>query len=202
MISADTGLNAASSRQASADILRRIAPEFDLPQSARKDFALEKNRRSLYALIAFVVLVGFAMIDGVVLNHNVLLNGKTIKTMAPLIGLLAIACYPVLTRGGVPARESWVLCMLLSIAISVAFVPLVKRADQWAAGNSTLTVIYELQEKSRFIAVNHAAPEFDYGRYREYWDEFEPGSSHEFQLIHGPFGLWQLQEPLMRERRQ
>lgn len=199
-ISADTGLNAAVSRDNTADIWRRIAPDLELPQSARAEFALENNRRSLYAVIAFFALCGFALLDGMILNDNTLLNSSALITMAPFFGVLAIAAYPILTRGGVPSRESWALSMLLGLALGLAFVPLVKRADQWASGNSTLTVVYELQKRGRFVPVNSDAPEIDYSRYREYWSRFEPGSSHEFQLIHGPLGLWQLEEAHMRER--
>lgn len=199
MISADTGFNAAASRAASADIIRRIAPDLELPQSAQTEFAIEKNRRSLGVVIAFFVLAAFALFDGVVLNDNALLNGESILTMAPFVGLLGMTCYPLLTRGGVPARESWVLSMLLGMALAFAFVPLVKRADQWAARDS-LTVTYELQAGGRFIPVNGDAPEIDYAQYHEYWDQFEPGSAHPFQLIHGPLGLWQLEESQLRAR--
>lgn len=199
-ISADTGFNAAMSRDASADIFRRIAPDLELPQSARAEFAIEKNRRSLCVVIAFFVLSGFALLDGIVLNDNALLNGNPIIMMAPFLGLLAIACYPMLTRGGVPSRESLALSILLGMALAFAFVPLVKRADQWAARDSTLTVVYKLQARGRFIPVNSPAPKIDYAQYHEYWDQFEPGSSHEFQLIHGPLGLWQLEETHLRER--
>jgi hypothetical protein len=199
-ISADTGLNAVASRQASADIVRRIAPDLELPQSAAAEFAIEKNPRSLCVVIAFFALLGFALIDGLMLNDNTLLDGKTIIAMAPFFGLLGIACYPVLTRGGVPSRESLVLCILLGNALGGAFVPLVKRADQWAAGGSRVTVVYELQSKGRFIPASSTAPEIDYSQYREYWSQFEPGSSHAFQLIHGPLGLWQLEQTQQRER--
>lgn len=199
-ISADTGMNAVASREASADILRRIAPHLELPQSARAEFAIDKNRRSLFVVIGFFVLGGFALLDGVVLNDNTLLNGKAVMTIAPFFGLLGIASYPMLTRGGVPSRESWALSMLLGMALAFAFVPLVKRVDQWAAADSTLTVVYKLQARGRFVSVNNTAPAIDYGRYREYWDQFEPGSLHEFQLIHGPLGLWQLEQAQLRER--
>jgi hypothetical protein len=86
------------------------------------------------------------------------------------------------------------------MALAFAFIPLLKRADQWAAGGATVTVVYELQAKGRFVPVNSAAPEIDYSRYREYWSRFEPGSSHAFQLIHGPFGLWQLEQTQTRAR--
>ncbi|HEY0685782.1 MAG TPA: hypothetical protein VGD45_25805 [Steroidobacter sp.] len=199
-ISADTGLNPAASRDASADIVRRLAPDLELPQSAKGEFALETNRRSLGVVIAFFVLGAFALFDGAMLNHNVLLNGDSIMVMAPFIGLLALTCYPILTRGGVPARESWAISWLLGMALGFAFVPLVKRADQWAAGNSTQTVVYELQARGRLIPVNSAAPPIDYAQFHEFWDQFERGSSHELQLIHGPFGLWQLDESDLRPR--
>lgn len=198
-ISADTGLNAAVSRDATADIVRRIAPDLELPRSATVEFALEQNRRSLWVVIAFFVIGGFALFDGAVLNDNLLLDWS-IAGMAPLFGLLGLACYPMLTRGGVPARESWTLSILLGMALASAFVPLAKRVDQWAAGSSRITVVYKLQAGGRFIPVNSAAPEIDYAQYREYWQQFEPGSEHAFQLLHGPLGLWQLEQTHLRER--
>src|SRR3546814_16723242 len=46
MLSADTGFNALQSREATADLCRRIDPAFRLPDDARHDFALDKLGRA------------------------------------------------------------------------------------------------------------------------------------------------------------
>jgi hypothetical protein len=43
MLSADTGFNAIQSREATADLCRRMDPDFRLPDIAKSEFALEKS---------------------------------------------------------------------------------------------------------------------------------------------------------------
>jgi hypothetical protein len=200
-VCADTGVSHyAQTREASADILRRLAPDMELPPSARGDFAIEKNRRSLIVVCALFVVLAYAVLDGLVFNDNALLDGDSLMTAMPFVTLLGLACFPYLKRGGVPSRESWALSMFLGVALAAAFVPFVKRADQWASRNSTVTVVYELKPGGRFVAVDGAAPALNYSRYADYWRQFEPGSLHEFQLIHGPLGFWQLREGNVSKR--
>lgn len=200
MICADTGLINVRSRAETADLYRRIAPELTLPEGAESEFALEKNPRSLTLIVLFVSLLAFALLDGLILNKNVLLTGKQVTMLVGPFSALALAAYPVLTRGGVPSRESLALSMLLMLAVGLAFVPLIKRVDQLFAPGEPQAVQYKLESRGRLVATSANAPVLDYSRYGEYWAQFDEGSLHEFQLTHGAFGLWQLNEAEFRTK--
>ncbi len=199
MISADTGFNAVQSREATADICRMIDPAFQLPGSAIADFALEKNKASLLVMGLFAVLSAFALVDGVMLNTNELIRFGNLRWALPVLVVFALPAYLFMTRNCVPSRESLALSMLLVTSIVLAAIPLAKRADQLLAHGAT-NVEYTLTGDARFEAVDPGPPSLNFREIREYWAQFEEGSTHSFRLIHGPLGLWQLERAELNEK--
>jgi hypothetical protein len=192
MITADTGFNAVQSREATADICRKICPAFQLPVIAKSDFALEKNRASLAAIIVFAVLAAFALIDGVVVNDNELIRIGRIGYLAPVLFLVAVPAYFLLVRGKVPSRESLALSLMLVLSLFLAAVPAVKRVDQWLSASGPRTYAYTMTAAPHFSPVESGPPPLVFRGTRDYWEQFDEGSEHQFELIHGPLGLWQL----------
>lgn len=199
-LSADTGFNALQSREATADICRIINPAFRLPTIASRDFALEKNPASLSVVIAFFFLFAFAFLDGIILNKNQLLELGWLSWTAPSSIILAIPFYWLLTRHGVPSRESMTLTLLLGAAITAAYVPIIKRADQLLSDGGPTAVAYRLGPNAVLEPVAPGPPKLNYSRTKEYWGQFDRGSIHYFDLIHGPFGLWQLDHTKLDEK--
>ena len=198
LICADTGLINVRSREETADLCRRIAPELALPKVAASEFALDKNPRSLALVMLFFALLAFALFDGLIFNKNVLLTSKQVTMFAAPCSALALLSYPFLTGGGVPSRESLAIAMLTMLALGLAFVPLVKRADQLLAPEEPQAISYTLQSGGRFVPTQAGPPALDYSRYDDYWAQFDEGSLHEFELTRGAFGLWQLDEAELR----
>lgn len=81
MLTSDTGLNSVPSRESTADMCRMLAPGFQLPASAKNDFALEKNSASLSLIVIFFALAAYALLDGIVLNQHELINYGQIRWM-------------------------------------------------------------------------------------------------------------------------
>lgn len=192
MISADTGMNALPSREATADICRMLAPEFQLPVIAKSDFALEKNRASLLLIAMFFALLAYALLDGIVINDRELINSGRVIWLLPAITVFAIPTYFLLVRGKVPSRESLALSMLFVLTLGLAFIPFVMRADQLLAADGAQSCDYKLTAGTRFEPVVKGPPILKFPHVKEYWAQFEPGSIHRFELMHGPLGLWQL----------
>jgi len=192
IISTDTGFNAIQSREATADLCRKIDPQFQLPATATADFALEKNPASLAVVLGFFGLLLLAFIDGIVLNKNELVNlGKHLYG-TPLVPLCALPCYWWLSRRQVPSREALVLTMLLGLALSAAYIPTLKRLDQLLATEGTKAIAYRLGANGSFEAISPETPKLNFSHQKEYWAQFKEGSTHYFDLTHGPLGLWQL----------
>jgi hypothetical protein len=199
MISADTGFNAVQSREATADICRMISPAFELPGLATSDFALEKNKASLAAVVAFFVLLAYALLDGMIINSTELVGYGKAPALTPLVAVLAIPVYLLLIRGRVPSRESLTLAILMALGFVLATMPALKRADQVLAGGAR-TYQYTLVSAGKLEPVEKGPPSLNFRKAREYWQQFETGSIHEFRLIHGPLGLWQLERAEINAR--
>lgn len=198
MICADTGFNAMQSREATADIWRRIDPAIALPESAKSDFALEKNWTSLTVVVAFFALLGFALLNGVFINPNELLDTKLSGGMTAMV-LVALPCYWWLTKKQVPGRESLMLAMLFGVSMTAAYYPAFKRADQ-ILSDGAHPFDYTLMADATLEPVIPGPPKLDYSFRKEYWAQFKTGSTHSFKLIHGPLGLWQIDRSELREK--
>lgn len=193
MVSADTGFNAVQSREATADICRMIDPEFQLPDVAKAEFALEKNKASLLTIVLFFGMLALALLDGVIVNDNELLRSGYLAWLLPALALVPVPAYFVLVRHRVPSRESMVLSLLLAMGAAAIFIPLLKRVEQLSSKDGTVAYEYVLQEDGRLEPVLPGPPALDFPRMDEYWAQFEPGSVHRFTLIRGRLGSWQLQ---------
>jgi hypothetical protein len=199
MISADTGFNAVQSREATADICRKIDPGFRLPGVAKADFALEKNKASRILLVLFFSLLTFALVDGILLNTNELIDLESAYCLAiPALFLCAIPTYYLLVRSRVPSRESLVLALLLVTALLVAFIPALKRIDE-SLSDGPRPHAYQLEKNGRLQPLEPGLPALNFSHIPEYWAQFEPQSVHHFQLIRGPLGLWQLERRELNE---
>lgn len=190
MFSADTGMNAIASRQATADICRKIAPQLELPGGATSDFALEKNPASLAVLAIFFALLGYALVDGVFLNTNELIKIGNVVSGLFFIFALSIPCYGFLTQHQVPSRESLGLSLFLVAMASVAYFPAIMRVDQYLGGMQS--VAYTKKTTIEFEPVTAGPPNLYFIGTKKYWAQFEKGSTHHFEMLHGPLGVWQL----------
>jgi hypothetical protein len=201
MCAADTGMNAVQSREASADLLRRVVGDSALPSSAFKDFALEKNPLSLAVVVLFFLIGGLAFVDGVMINQFRTIGHPYIFNWIPLSMALALPAYPLLASHNVPARESLTLTMLLGMAMIAATIPAFKRVDRWLA-DAPQALEFTLTGAIELTAKDYDAPALRFARDDEYWAQFERGSTHSFTIVHGPLGLWQYDETEFNERRQ
>lgn len=201
MISADTGFNAVQSREATADICRRIDPHFRLPDAALVDFALEKNKASLSVLALMLAMMIYAFADGIVINDNELLQLGPLAWFMPVLALLFVPIYFGLVRSKVPSRESLVLSMLCTAAFTFALIPLAMRVDQYLAG-AAKSYEYKLVGETRLVPLEAGVPDLNFHGAKEFWAQYDKNSLHRFELIHGPVGLWQLDRTELLPRMQ
>ncbi|GGX36846.1 hypothetical protein [Undibacterium squillarum] len=206
MLSADTGFNAIQSREATADLCRRMDPDFRLPDIAKSEFALEKNPASLIIVTAFFLLLAFALIDGKFLNkYEWLRTGSTSWLLMPgmqIFMLLALPVYWWLSKSKVPARESLTLSTLIAVALSLAYIPALKRVDQLLSAEGPQSYAYRLGDYGSLTPVSDGPPNIDYKNRKEYWNQFEENSIHQFNLVHGPLGMWQLDHSELEKKMQ
>lgn len=200
---ADTGMYALPSREALSDIFRSAFPEYALSDQQTTDFALEKNPRSVAMVVLFFALFLFSLIDTFVISRFELTDAQLLSMLAtPLLplgavgvaGLLLLASYFFMNRGGVPARESMVVGSFVALAALGAALPAAKRADQWLADGATQNYAYRVTSATRLEPLDPSLglPRMHFPRAREYWAQFPPGSDYQIPFLRGPLGLWQL----------
>lgn len=192
MLSADTGFNALQSREASADLCRRIDPKFRLPDDARHDFALDKNPASLLVVIGFFLLLAYALLDGMFINPYIQLDlGRSAYGFAAL-ALFSLPCYAFLSKSNVPSREALVLSQLLVIGLAAAYVPVIKRIDLALGGAHWQAVAFVKKSDTRYEARSPGPPAIYVPTHKAYWKQFHTGDTYLFDVIHGPLGIWQM----------
>jgi hypothetical protein len=204
MIAADTGLNVVNSREALADLVRIAFPGYLLPENARAEFALEKNRRSMAVIVAVFTLLAFAALDTYVFSNyeliesqlaRLLLNPMVLLGAIAIFGLVATGAYRFLAAGKVPARESLGLAALTVVAVALALFPALKRIDQGLAANTSTNYQYKVEDSVVNLApvdAGRGLPKLRFRKAPEYWAQFPVGSEVAIPLLQGPLGLWQL----------
>lgn len=206
--SADTGINAMNSREALSDIFRSAFPELELTEQHTKDFALEKNPRSLAVVGAFFALLLFALLDTFIWNSFELadaqlgaLFSKPIVVAALLLGmpLLCFATYRSLLGGGVPSRESFSLAGMLTMTILIAIVPALKRVDQYLSAEGTQDQVYRITGLGALEPIDESKglPPLLFRKANEYWSQFKTGEKYPIPMLRGPIGLWQIDHKLL-----
>jgi hypothetical protein len=190
LVTADTGLNALPSREATADLMRMLLPQQPLDASALSDFALERNPATLSLVVACLALLVLSLID-ITLSAHQLLQPRGLYAIGFLSASAGLLVYPLLVRRKVPGREATALCGLLVVALGIAAPAAVLRLDQWLSGGAVATP-YRLVGGARLQPVEPGPPDVTLSNVREYWNQFEPGSVHNLDIVHGPLGLWQL----------
>lgn len=204
MFAADTGMVVLGSREGLADIFRSVFPDYPLALDARQDFALEKNFRSLAALVAFFGLVLFALIDTFVISRYELIEAQILQlityplfvpvSMAGLLGI-GLLLYRTLVAGQVPSREALVLSLLFASACAGATFPVLKRVDQVLAEFPTQNYRYRVVDNVVHLEPTQkdlGLPRLRFSNAKEYWAQFPVGIEVTVPLLRGPLGLWQL----------
>lgn len=203
VFSADTGMNALQSREALSDIFRAVFTGQELTEAQTQDFALEKNPRSVLAMVLFFGLLFFALIDTFAISRFELTDaqiGRILRHPLTWVGTLPAAAlayllaYRHLLGGDVPARESNVLALMLVAVMTGSALPLAKRIDQVLAQAPSRNYDYRVTGTARLDPVDPTLglPAMRFPRAKEYWEQFPTGSVYPIPYLRGPMGLWQL----------
>jgi hypothetical protein len=190
------GTNPRVHHEATADLCRRLAPDAGPQPLPLNGYALEKNPASLTVAVAFFVLLFYALFDFIANSHE-LVNDDRVRWLMPFMMVAAVPCYFWMTKRQVPAAESTALAILLGIVMSAAFYPAVKRVDQLLS-DGPHPYEYRLAADKTLEPLGAEVPKLDYAFRDDYWAQFETGSIHTFDLLHGPMGLWQVDRSGLR----
>lgn len=204
LVCADTPANPKASREALADLVRSVFPDFSLPTGASTDFSLEKNRYSLAATVVFLALLLFSLLDTYVFSQFELIESQVARLLShpaivvatcAVLGLVGFFSYRRLLAGLVPAQESLVLAVFLTAALAMAALPVLKRVDQALARGESIEYPYRVVDRVVHLSpvdARQGLPTLRFTKAPEYWAQVPVGSEVQIPLLRGPLGLWQL----------
>lgn len=158
-----------------------------------KPFALEKNPVALAFVAVFFVSILYAFADTFIFNaENYTSQPFYLVYVTGGLTLSLIAL--LLLRGAkVPVTESLVVAVLTGVAFGAALYPGLLRANQLTDTGGLQTYEYKMIEPAYFVHEQDGPPELKFPeRHREFWSQYDPGSTQEFELRKGGLGFYQI----------
>jgi hypothetical protein len=204
MFTMDTAPTLATSREALADVFRSVFPGHVLTPAETSDFALEKNRSSVLAMVALFGLGLYALLDTYVFSKFELIDAQLVQLLLrplflPLAGAgvvgVALLLHRGLRAGKVPPSEAVVLSAMVAAAAAGAALPVLKRVDQTMAARPAQDYRYRVIDtrvQLDPVDTQLELPRLLFSKAPEYWAQFAVGSEVTIPLLRGPLGLWQL----------
>jgi hypothetical protein len=197
---------AAQARLQESEVMRylaaaapQLAPQGKV-QLAGGSFALEKNPRALAVVVAFFVLLLYALGDTFVIGHETYAEAAPFEVFIAAGVLAALAAALWLRRGRVPVAESLIVALLFGAAFGAAGYPGALRVNALTDVEGLKTFQYRLTRERRLQPLTDGLPALAFPQYYEYWEQFPSGSLHEFELRHGGLGFYQLNMQPVIER--
>ncbi len=155
-------------------------------------FALEKNPWTLAAVIVFLALFVYALLDGLFLNLETYAERPFHGACFAAGAALALAVFGLVRRARTPTGESVALALLTGAAFGAALYPGLLRLNELTDTGGLQTLAYEHRGGGHFLPRQAGPPPLDLSQYAEYWAELRTGAGHEFELRRGGLGFYQL----------
>lgn len=190
LLCADIGRNPRQSKEATAAILRTLKPDEPEEAAAAHEVALDEKPAAQIVAGVFIGAVGLSVLDMAWSAHEVLAMER-LALIAASLGMTGLLAYRWLIRARVAALDAVVLCGFLVVGLAAGFARGALRLDLWLADGAVPTA-YRLEGHARLVPVTPGPPQVSLPQFQAYWDQFDPGTVHPLDLVHGPLGLWQL----------
>ena len=153
-------------------------------------FDLAKHRGLLIELVLFFCAGLYALVDGLLIASFKPLEALP---LLPFIVAAVVALVMVSILGcGAPAVERAAVGMLTVAALTAAVYPGLLRVNALSAEPQSVT--YKAVATGRFEPVDRELPAVNLTGLHldEYWAQYPPGTEHEFHLLRGAGGFYQL----------
>jgi hypothetical protein len=162
-------------------------------------FRLESNPWSGGMSVALVVLLGYALVDTFILKTEVFAGEPPVEIYAAGGLLVAAAAALLLVRARLPLYVCILLPAMLGLAFAAAAHPALLRINQLTDTSGLAAYSYVRQADGRYLPEDVGPPPVSMDYPPEYWAQFSPGSTHQFELRKGGLGFWQLSEVPLKE---
>ncbi len=158
-----------------------------------KPYALERNPVALGFVVLFFVSIVYALVDGLMLNSETY-AGQPFLSAYMAAGLTLGVLAALLLRGAkVPITETVVVAVLAGAAFGAALYPGLLRINQLTDKEGLRAYEYTMIAPAHFSPKIEGPPELKFpARHREFWSQYEPGSTERFELRKGGLHFYQI----------
>lgn len=174
-----------------AGVAPRLSPQSGGPL-ADAGYALEKNPRALAVVIAFFVLLFYALGDTFVLGHETYADQPPYRFFLAAGILAAGAAALWMRRAHVPWAEGLGVALLFGGALGAAVYPGALRVNAFTDVDGLRSYEYQLSADLKLSPLTAGLPVLAFPRYADYWSHSKTGSVHTFELRRGGLGFYQL----------
>ena len=154
-------------------------------------FALEKNPRTRALVVALLALGLYALVDTAV-GHETYAGPVPYREFVAVGVFAACAAALWMWRGRVPLAETLIVALLFGGTLGAAGYPGTLRANALTDADGLRSYEYRLTREGGLEPLTPGLPTLAFPEYYEYWEQFEPGSQHAFELRKGGLGFYQL----------
>ena len=149
--------------------------------------------------MALLVLLGYALADTFIFKTEVYAGEPPVEIYVAGGLLVAAAAAFLLFRARLPLYVCILLPVMFGLAFAAASHPALLRINQLTDMSGLARYIYVRQEDGRYLPENIGLPSLSRDYPPDYWAQFSPDSTYEFELRKGGLGFWQLSEVPLKE---
>lgn len=158
-------------------------------------FDLQSNLRTKLVVVVLLGLLFYATLDTFFISEVYVHVDNlqwTIWVAAGLVVALLVRRWTTDSR--IPRQVSIGLGIMTGASVGLALYPGLLRLNQLTDSNGLTPHDYVLREYVRLVPVHGGLPEIRFGRYPDYWNQFQLGSVQQLYLRRGGLGFYQLDE--------
>jgi len=164
-------------------------------------FSLEKNPWALLFVIAFFVLIGYGLVDGIIANTETYLGRPFYEYYVLGGGATTALGVWLMRRAKVPWGESIIVATLTGGAFGAALYPGLLRLNQLSDDQGLQAYRYTMRQPADFVPTAEGLPEVHFpDRHREFWSQYAAGRTELFELRKGGLGFYQINMQPLYER--
>lgn len=175
-----------------------LSPEPIAFEKAPTGYDLTKHPGMVAQLVLFFAAAAYAVLDGLFVQAFLALEPLPAAPflMATVVG----AVIAFIAGTGAPPAERWVVGGLMVVALTAAVYPGLLRFNAMTA--EPQEIVYRAVGPGQFESSVEGYPELDLRKLKvnEYWAEYPEGAEHEFLLMRGSAGFYQVDMRPVHER--
>ncbi len=167
-----------------------VADMVDPVHQDREEFQLFSHKGLGLQVLLLFLLGGYFAVDQFMLAPYQAL--QAVPKLPFLLLAMPVLVLIVISGRGAPTLERSAVGGMLLVATLAAVYPAMLRYN--ALNAEIIHATYVASASGHYQAEGHSLPDIDMSHHRgeEYWQQFEPGSRHDFTVLRGRLGIYQL----------